>query len=103
MHELLPVTVVKLNRLIKWRVISQLLKSFDWEQLKVEGTLQASDVLRAKVAQDATDSGLLWQWCSTASPLYAVLADEGYENIQLYTGSYSDWITAYDVETGTNE
>lgn len=77
-------------------------KNFDWEQLKVEGSLQANDALRAKVARDEhvvvyCGSGV------TASPLYAVLADEGYENIQLYTGSFSDWITAYDVETGTNE
>lgn len=77
-------------------------KNFDWEQLKSDGRLQANDALRSKVAQDEhvvvyCGSGV------TASPLYAVLADEGYENIQLYVGSFSDWITQYDVEKGTNE
>lgn len=77
-------------------------KNFDWEQLKVDGALHANDALRAKVTKDEhvvvyCGSGV------TASPLYAVLADEGYDNIQLYVGSYSDWITQYDVETGTNE
>ena len=77
-------------------------KNFDWEQLKVDGALHASDALRSKVAKDEhvvvyCGSGV------TASPLYAVLADEGYDNIRLYVGSFSDWITQYDVETGTNE
>lgn len=77
-------------------------KNFDWEQLKSEGQLQANDALRSKVSPDEhvvvyCGSGV------TASPLYAVLADEGYENIQLYVGSYSDWITQYEVEKGTNE
>lgn len=77
-------------------------KNFDWEQLKADGALYANDTLRAKVTKDEhvvvyCGSGV------TASPLYAVLADEGYEHIQLYVGSYSDWITQYDVETGTNE
>lgn len=77
-------------------------KNFDWEQLKAGGALQANDALRAKVTKDEhvvvyCGSGV------TASPLYAVLADEGYDNIQLYVGSFSDWITQYDVETGTNE
>lgn len=77
-------------------------KNFDWEQLKSEGQLQANDTLLSKVSPDEhvvvyCGSGV------TASPLYAVLADEGYENIQLYVGSYSDWITQYDIEKGTNE
>lgn len=77
-------------------------KNFDWEQLKSDGQLQANDALRSKVARDEhvvvyCGSGV------TASPLYAVLADEGYENIQLYVGSFSDWITEYDVEKDTNE
>jgi len=77
-------------------------KNFDWEQLKSEGQLHANDSLRGIVSPDEhvvvyCGSGV------TASPLYAVLADEGYENIQLYVGSYSDWITQYDIEKSTNE
>ena len=36
----------------------------------------------------------------TASPLYTVLKEAGYENVKLYVGSYSDWITKYEVATG---
>ncbi|XRD26338.1 sulfurtransferase [Lysinibacillus fusiformis] len=77
-------------------------KNFDWEQLKNEGQLHTNDALRQKVTPDEH----IVVYCGsgvTASPLYAVLADEGYENIQLYVGSFSDWITQYDVEKGTNE
>lgn len=77
-------------------------KNFDWEQLKSNGQLKANDALRQKVTPDEQ----VVVYCGsgvTASPLYAVLADEGYENIQLYVGSFSDWITEYDVEKGTNE
>lgn len=77
-------------------------KNFDWEQLKEDGTLHANDALRSKVEKNER----VVVYCGsgvTASPLYAVLADEGYDNIQLYVGSFSDWITQYDVETGTNE
>ncbi|MEY2371195.1 sulfurtransferase [Lysinibacillus capsici] len=77
-------------------------KNFDWEQLKSNGQLKANDALRQKVSPDEQ----VVVYCGsgvTASPLYAVLADEGYDNIQLYVGSFSDWITEYDVEKGTNE
>ena len=33
----------------------------------------------------------------TASPLYATLKEAGYEDVRLYVGSYSDWITEHDV------
>lgn len=39
----------------------------------------------------------------TASPLYAILADAGYDNLKLYVGSFSDWINHYDVDTGDNK
>ena len=29
----------------------------------------------------------------TAAPLYAMLKHNGYENVRLYVGSYSDWIS----------
>lgn len=77
-------------------------KNFDWEQLK-EGThLAANEKLLQKVGKDEE----VVVYCGsgvTASPLYAVLADEGYENIRLYIGSFSDWITEFDIETGENE
>ena len=34
----------------------------------------------------------------TASPLYAMLSHYGYENIRLYVGSYSDWVSKEDAQ-----
>ena len=38
----------------------------------------------------------------TAAPLYAMLIQNGYENVRLYVGSYSDWIsmTGAEIEKG---
>ncbi|HWL13663.1 MAG TPA: sulfurtransferase [Ureibacillus sp.] len=77
-------------------------KNFDWEQLKQGAELHAKDQLLAKFDENEE----LVVYCGsgvTASPLYAVLADAGYENLKLYVGSYSDWITEYEVETGENK
>ncbi|CAM5181914.1 Thiosulfate/3-mercaptopyruvate sulfurtransferase OS=Ureibacillus acetophenoni OX=614649 GN=SAMN05877842_103267 PE=4 SV=1 [Ureibacillus acetophenoni] len=77
-------------------------KNFDWEQLKVDSNLSANEELLNRFKTD--DSIVVYCGSGvTASPLYAVLADSGYENIRLYVGSFSDWITQYEVETGENE
>ncbi|BDH61441.1 thiosulfate sulfurtransferase [Lysinibacillus sp. PLM2] len=77
-------------------------KNFDWEQLKDGSKLKASEQLLNKFPKNEE----LVVYCGsgvTASPLYAVLAESGYENIRLYVGSFSDWITQYDIETGENK
>lgn len=77
-------------------------KNFDWEQLKQGAELHPTDQLLAKFDKDED----IIVYCGsgvTASPLYAILADSGYENLKLYVGSYSDWITQYEVETGENK
>lgn len=77
-------------------------KNFDWEQLKEDTKLKANEQLLNRFKNDES----IVVYCGsgvTASPLYAVLADAGYENIRLYVGSFSDWITQYEVETGENE
>lgn len=76
-------------------------KNFDWEQLIKGTSLHSNEQLLKKVSKDEE----IVVYCGsgvTASPLYAVLAESGYENIRLYVGSYSDWIAHYDVETGEN-
>lgn len=76
-------------------------KNFDWEQLKEGSSLRANKQLLDKVKREEQ----IVVYCGsgvTASPLYAVLADSGYDNIRLYVGSFSDWITEYEVETGEN-
>lgn len=75
--------------------------NFDWEQLREGNTLRANTDLLQKVQQNEE----IVVYCGsgvTASPLYAILADAGYENLRLYVGSFSDWITQYDVEVGEN-
>lgn len=77
-------------------------RNFDWEQLKQGPMLYANDQLVEKLNRDEE----IVVYCGsgvTASPLYAILADLGYENLKLYVGSYSDWITQYEVETGENK
>lgn len=73
-------------------------QNFDWEQLKQGAELHANDQLLSKF--DPTKEIVVYCGSGvTASPLYAILADSGYEHLKLYIGSYSDWITQYDVET----
>ena len=77
-------------------------KNFDWEQLKQDGQLMFPQALQAKMKLDEQ----VVVYCGsgvTASPLYAMLNDAGYENVRLYMGSYSDWIREHEIETGENE
>ena len=77
-------------------------KNFDWEQLKEGNKLVANSALLDQFNKNDD----IVVYCGsgvTASPLYAILANAGYENIQLYVGSFSDWITQYEVETGENK
>ncbi|MDI7741356.1 sulfurtransferase [Lysinibacillus fusiformis] len=74
-------------------------QNFDWEQLKHGAELHANEQLFSKFNPNEE----IVVYCGsgvTASPLYAILADSGYVNLKLYVGSYSDWITEYEVETG---
>lgn len=77
-------------------------KNFDWEQLKENNKLVANSHLLDQYNKNEE----IVVYCGsgvTASPLYAVLADAGYDNIRLYVGSFSDWITQYEIETGENK
>ena len=74
-------------------------KNFDWEQVKDGNQLVVTQTLRNAVASHKE----VVVYCGsgvTASPLYTVLKEAGHENVKLYVGSYSDWITKYEVATG---
>jgi len=66
-------------------------RNYDWEQLVTDGMLAPNATLANTVSQNES----IIVYCGsgvTASPLYAMLKEAGYPNVQVYTGSYSDWI-----------
>lgn len=74
-------------------------KNFDWEQIKAGSHLVVTDDLELSVPKNQE----VVVYCGsgvTASPLYAVLKQAGYENVKLYVGSFSDWITQYEAAIG---
>lgn len=76
--------------------------NFDWEQLKKDGKFLEQKELKEKLSHLAPTDKPVIAYCGsgvTAAPLYGCLKEAGYENVQLYVGSYSDWIRENDVET----
>lgn len=74
-------------------------KNYDWEQVKDGNHLVVADNLEAVISKDQE----VVVYCGsgvTASPLYTVLKEAGYENVKLYVGSFSDWITEHEAATG---
>lgn len=74
--------------------------NFDWEQLKKDGQYSFDGIIKSKLAEIADAAQELTVYCGsgvTASPLYAMLAHYGYDNIRLYVGSYSDWLSKEDA------
>lgn len=74
-------------------------QSFDWEQLLKENRFVPNEDLRATYGKDQAyivycGSGV------TAAPLFVTMFNEGYADVQLYVGGFSDWITTYPVATG---
>lgn len=75
--------------------------NFDWEQLKRDGKFLEQKELKEKLTNLAPIDKPVIAYCGsgvTAAPLYGCLKEAGYENVQLYVGSYSDWIRENDVE-----
>ncbi|QUG41466.1 sulfurtransferase [Psychrobacillus sp. INOP01] len=75
--------------------------NFDWEQLKEDGKFLEQKALKEKLSHLAPNNKPVIAYCGsgvTAAPLYGCLKEAGYENVQLYVGSYSDWIRENDVE-----
>lgn len=74
-------------------------RNFDWEQLKDGNQMVLNEDITKVVSKDEN----VIVYCGSgvsATPLYAVLDELGYENIQLYTGSYSDWVAHYEIAKG---
>ncbi|WP_033541634.1 sulfurtransferase [Planococcus sp. CAU13] len=71
--------------------------NFDWSQLVRGGRFDTETDLSA-VAQQHEPVVVYCGSGVTAAPLYAMLAEKGYESLRLYTGSYSDWIADSDNE-----
>lgn len=79
--------------------------NFDWEQLKRDGKFLEQEELKGKLVHLAPSDKPVIAYCGsgvTAAPLYGCLKEAGYENVQLYVGSYSDWIKENEVETDSN-
>lgn len=82
--------------------------NFDWEQLKEDDVYQATDQVKEQLAKLATYKEEVTVYCGsgvTATPIFAMLTHLGHDNVRLYAGSYSDWVSKEDalVETGENE
>lgn len=82
--------------------------NFDWSQLKENGVYEVTKAVKEKLIPLAEKEESLTVYCGsgvTATSVFAMLTHLGYENVNLYAGSYSDWLSKEDapVETGENE
>ena len=76
-------------------------KNYDWEQLKQNSQLVITNSLLNKVAKD--EQTILYCGSGvTATPIFSVLAQAGYQNIKIYMGGYSEWVQHHPVEQGEN-
>ncbi|KXH81970.1 sulfurtransferase [Sporosarcina sp. HYO08] len=74
--------------------------NLDWEQLKEQGKFCLNADVSSKLSEVANPGEPITVYCGsgvTAAPLYAMLAEHGYDNIRLYVGSYSDWISTVEM------
>lgn len=70
--------------------------NFDWERLKKDGRFNLDASVKDELNLAVNPLEEVTVYCGsgvTAAPLYAMLAQNGYKNVRLYVGSYSDWIS----------
>lgn len=75
--------------------------NYDWEQLVSDGAFLFNEETKNQLDQIATSAKEVTVYCGSgvsATPVYAMLAHYGHENIRLYVGSYSDWISVEGAE-----
>lgn len=73
-------------------------ENYDWEQLKEGSRLVITSTLLDKVSRDEE----IVVYCGsgvTATPVYTVLKEAGYENIKIYMAGYSDWVNHHPIQT----
>lgn len=76
-------------------------QNLDWESLKTEQGLMKAAETDELFHQLSKETAVI-TYCGsgvTASPLTIALLEAGFMNVQLYAGSYSDWIRNNKVET----
>ncbi len=75
--------------------------NFDWELLKKDGIYNLNESVKAQLTQVVSPAQQVTVYCGsgvTAAPLYAMLKHNGFDDVRLYVGSYSDWITQEDAK-----
>lgn len=71
-------------------------KNYDWEQLRDGSNLVITSSLLETVPRDEE----VVVYCGsgvTATPIYSILKEAGYENIRIYMAGYSDWVNHHPV------
>lgn len=79
--------------------------NFDWEQLKKDGQYNLDETVKKQLEQVIDGQESLAVYCGsgvTATPLYAMLKHHGFDNVRLYIGSYSDWVSKDDAPIETS-
>ncbi|WP_342509950.1 sulfurtransferase [Sporosarcina sp. FSL K6-2383] len=77
--------------------------NFDWELLKKEGIYNMDETVKAQLSQIVAPVQQVAVYCGsgvTAAALYAMLKHNGFDNVRLYVGSYSDWISQEGADIG---
>ncbi|WOV89062.1 sulfurtransferase [Sporosarcina oncorhynchi] len=75
--------------------------NFDWEALKKNGQFSMDPHVKEQLSHVVDKSDHITVYCGsgvTAAPLYAMLKQNGYDNVNVYIGSYSDWISRDKIE-----
>ncbi|MET3575184.1 sulfurtransferase [Bhargavaea ullalensis] len=80
-------------------------RNFDWSRLVSGGQFNTGEEIVRAIREVVASDEPVTVYCGsgvTAAPLNAMLAHIGQENLRLYVGSYSDWVSDPDapVETG---
>ncbi|EMR07362.1 3-mercaptopyruvate sulfurtransferase [Bhargavaea cecembensis DSE10] len=74
-------------------------RNFDWTLLKKEGYFDTGETAEQSLRGTVAGDEKVTVYCGsgvTAAPLFAMLDHIGQENLRLYVGSYSDWVSDPD-------